>query len=106
MSIRSVDMQVLVQKIGDVARVQQVQLQEGSNRQQEFLQGINQQTVENSTTIQETGQNSSRKVGDKEEKEKNPRKKAKKAGKKALEEKSDTEIFKDHYKGNNLDIKI
>ena len=51
MTIRSVDMQVLIQKVGDVARIQQSQQLENNSRQQEFTQQISQQTDKNVKTV-------------------------------------------------------
>lgn len=54
MSIRSLDMQVLVQKASDVAKVQHNQHQEIISRQDEFAQNIIRQTTQNSKTVQNT----------------------------------------------------
>jgi len=54
MTIRSLDMQVLVQKSGDVARIQHNQHQDIINRQDEFAQTISRQTAQNSKTVPDT----------------------------------------------------
>lgn len=69
MTIKSVDMQVLVQKIGDVARVQQTQQQDHQARQQGFINEIQSQTQRNSKTVNETLRNEQKIVHEKQEKD-------------------------------------
>ncbi len=114
MTIRSLDMQVLVQKVGDVARVQQAQQTESNSRQQEFLQAIDQQTKERSKAVKETEKNESAFVHGKEEqeKEKKAKKKSKGKGKKRKKENKENKenkessLAKDRIKGNNIDFTV
>ena len=51
MTIRSIDMQVLIQKVGDVAKIQQVQQEENLLKGNEANGQIAQQTAKNSRTV-------------------------------------------------------
>ncbi|MEA1960037.1 MAG: hypothetical protein U9N81_01885 [Bacillota bacterium] len=77
MTIRSMDMQVLVQKVNEVTRIQHSQQQEQMNRQQDLASQINQQTIRNSKSVSAPLKNESKIVHEKEEKEKESRKKNK-----------------------------
>ncbi|MDD4803245.1 MAG: hypothetical protein PHF24_09955 [Syntrophomonas sp.] len=74
MSIRSTDMQVLIQKVGDVAKLQQIQQQESNIKQQELNYQILDQTAKNTHTVNKTLRDEAALVHEKEEKEKNSRK--------------------------------
>lgn len=107
MSIKSIDMQVLVQKVSDVARIRQVEQTEADRRQQEHVQVISQETNTNSKVIKETEQGKTRRM------DKNDEKGGKRQGKQGQEQPDqqnhgtgDEKIFKCLYKGNNIDIKI
>ncbi len=107
MTIRSLDMQVLVQKVGEVARIQQTE-QTGANRQQqEFAQAINAQTTKNSQATREIDQHKTEPKTHKD-KEKPGQKAKKEARKKAeIDEENSMGEFDPHPdKGHNIDIKI
>ncbi|MDD3364049.1 MAG: hypothetical protein PHZ03_03635 [Syntrophomonas sp.] len=80
MSIRSTDMQVLVQKVGDVAKLQQIQQQELNIKQQEFNSQILDQTSKNTHTVNQTLRNESALVHEKQEKEEKTKKDRNKKG--------------------------
>ena len=103
MTIRSVDMQVLIQKVGDVARIQQSQQLENNSRQQEFAQQISQQTDKNAKTVNQMLRNEQAFVHEKQEQESGKKKQAKKgkSEKIANRDKTDTRPNK---RGNKLDI--
>jgi len=104
MTIRSIDMQVLIQKVGDVARIQQSQQLENNSRQQEFTQQISQQTDKNVKTVNQMLRNERSYVHEKQEKEQSGKKKQAKKGKSekiANRDKTDTRPNK---RGNKLDI--
>ncbi len=107
MTIRSLDMQVLVQKIGEVARIQQTDQVGANKRQQEFTQAINAETIKNSKSAQEIDQHKAQ-LSTNKDKDEDKREPKKKAGKKA---ESDNEIMDSEFnidpdKGHNIDIKI
>lgn len=108
MTIRSLDMQVLVQKVGDVAKVQQAQQAENNSRQQELLQSIDQQTKQRSKTVNQTQKNESAFVHEKEEqeKEKKSKKKSKGKGNKGNKENKENSLVKDSRKGKNIDFTV
>ncbi|MDD2585230.1 MAG: hypothetical protein PHT79_00595 [Syntrophomonadaceae bacterium] len=106
MTIRSIDMQVLVQKVGDVAKIQQVQQSDHANRQQEFAQQIAQQTEKNTKTVNQPLQNQSKLIHEKQEKEKQSRKYRNKEGKKDNKENNDDNVIFEPNKGKTIDIKI
>lgn len=74
MSIRSVDMQVLVQKVGDVGRVQQAQQVEGQHKLMENTQNINTQNEQIAKRVNDPLRNESKLVHEKEEQEKQQKK--------------------------------
>ncbi len=78
MTIRSVDMQVLIQKVGDIARIQQSQQLENNSRQQEFAQQISQQTDKDAKTVNHLLKNERAHVHEKQEKEEAEKRRAKK----------------------------
>ena len=77
MTIRSVDMQVLVQRVGDVSKIQQAQQVQNTNKQQENFQQIIQQTTTVSKSVEQNRETESKRVH--EEKEKERRRKTEKA---------------------------
>lgn len=106
MSIRSVDMQVLVQKVGEVARIQQAQHAEASHRQGEFSQLITAQTLSNRQTVRDVKDPDSQTLQDKEPKKHDQDQGEKRRGSEDNKPDKDKELFKDYYKGNTIDIKI
>jgi hypothetical protein len=66
-------MQVLVQKVGDVARVQQTEKSDHASRQQQFLEHITQQTEANSSAVNQASANESVLIREKQEQKKKAR---------------------------------
>lgn len=107
MTIRSVDMQVLVQKTLDIARVQQAQQVEGQHRQMEFAQNITAQNEKIARSVNDPLRNEAKLVHEKEEQEKNSKKQ--KNEKEEEEEKSNDKKSaspRESGRGNRLDITI
>lgn len=109
MSIRSIDMQVLVQKVSDVAKVQQAQQVENSSRQQESVQQINHQTNIDVKTVNQPLRNEHAYVHDKQEqKDKEKKSKNKKGNNHDMENSDKTTVEKNKNtpdkNGNHLDI--
>lgn len=105
-TIRSVDMQVLVQKVGDVAKIKQAEQSSDNNRQQQFTQQISQDTIKYSKTVNQALPGEKKRVHDKEDKEKRTLYRRKKGGK-GQEKENNTENWSfDPDTGNNIDIKI
>lgn len=75
MSIRSVDMQVLVQKTGDIARIQAAHQVEGQHKMMENTQNISAQNENIARRVNDPLRNESKLVHDKEEQEKDQKKK-------------------------------
>ncbi len=107
MTIKSLDMQVMVQKIGEVARIQQSEQTGANNKQQEFTEAINAQTIKNSKATPEVEQHKPQ-LNTNKDKDKDKRDPPKKARKKAVldNESMDSEFNIDPDKGHNVDIKI
>jgi len=107
MSIRTTDMQVLIQKTGDVAKLQQIHQQELVSKQQEFNNLNVEQTVKNTHTVNKTLRDESALVHEKQEKEKQSKKNQNKEGNGKSEEnnKGETKIL-DPGRGINVDIVI
>jgi hypothetical protein len=80
MTIRSIDMQVLIQKVNDVGKMQNIQQQEGASRQQENINQINQQTNTNTNSVNQSLRSESSLIHEKQKKEKKSKKKAQKKG--------------------------
>ncbi|MGS0764287.1 hypothetical protein [Syntrophomonas curvata] len=103
MTIKSIDMQVLVQKVGDVAKIQQAQQIGNNHRQEEFIKNINQETDRYSKTVNKPGESRHKKVDEKEEKEKQSQKRYR-GGKKDHEEPGDKTNPAPSGSGSKLDI--
>lgn len=106
MSIRSIDMQVLVQKVGDVAKVQQAQQLENSNRQQESTQQIGQQTQMDVKTVNQPLKNERAHVYQKQEKEQQEKKSRQKKGKGNQTENNEKHEKTGNNQENHIDITI
>lgn len=104
MSIRSMDMQVLVQKTGDVARIQQIQNQENNFRQQEISSNILENTNKKSQTVNKTQSNEGKLVHEKQEKEEQSKKNKNKRGNSVKKENTEEHQQLDPNRGTNLDI--
>ncbi len=106
MTIRSIDMQVLVQKVSEVARIQQTD-QAGANRkQQEFAEAINAQTAKNTKATPEVEQHKAQ-LSTNKDKDQDKKKSKKRTAKARLSnEDLDSELSVDPDKGHNIDIKI
>ncbi len=106
MTIKSIDMQVLVQKVGDVAKIQQAQQTGNNHRQEEFIKNINEQTDRYTKTVNKALQSEHKKVHEKEEKEKQSRKRYRDSNKKENEEATDNKPQSCNESGSTLDIII
>mgnify|MGYP001167468470 CR=1 FL=1 len=107
MSIRTTDMQVLIQKTGDVAKLQQIHQQELVSKQQEFNNLIVEQTMKNTHSVNETLRDESALVHEKQEKEKNAKKNPEKEGNEKPEENIKEEHkIKEPGRGSKLDIVV
>lgn len=106
MSIRSVDMQVLVQKAGDVARVQQTHQIEQDRRQQEFNHAIIQQTNHNTKEVNQTLKGEDVYVQDRQEKQKKQKKDQENKGNEETTANNENKSVKSPKQGHHLDITI
>ena len=104
MSMRIMDMQVLVQKTTDVAKIQQAQHQETNLKQQDMANQIVAQTQQNTKTVNKPLANESKLVHEKQEKENNAKKSRKKRGDHENEENTEEHTQLDLNRGNKLDI--
>jgi len=105
MSIKSVDMQVLVQKVGEVARIQQAEQAGAHKNRQEFAEAISAQTVKNSKTPRKVEQKKAE-MNTEKDKDKEKKKSRKKAGQQESKDIAEQELFLDPDKGSKVDIKI
>jgi len=106
MTIRSIDMQVLVQKVGDIAKIQQTEKTDQQVRQQSFLEQIAQQTQLVSNTVNQTPASESGLIQENEsDKKKKPPKQKKKDRVSGLEDEEVLNWADDPNKGSNLDIR-
>lgn len=117
MTIKSIDMQVLIPKVTDVAKVQQIQQQENSARQQENANNIIRETLKNTNTVNQPLRDESVFIHQKEEQEKNFKKNKQKKGKyqnkpntkNSVENPVENSVENSKLKpasGNTIDIKI
>lgn len=99
-------MQVLVQRVGDIARIQQTQHNEANHRQGEFSQLMVNQTVANRQTVRELKDPETKTVHERQpgEQEKERSRDQNRPAEKQSEK--EQEIFRDFYKGSTIDIKI
>ncbi len=106
MSIRSVDMQVLVQKAGDVARVQQTHQIEQDRRQQEFNQAIIQQTHQNTKEVNQTLKSEDAYIHGRQEKQKKEKKDHENKGNEEKTANNENKSVKSPIQGHHVDITI
>jgi len=97
-------MQVLVQKTGDMAKIQQVQHQETNLKQHEMANQIVAQTQQNTQSVNQPSASESKLVHEKEEKDNNNKKNRKKRGNSINEENTEDCNPLDPNRGNKLDI--
>ncbi len=97
-------MQVLVQKVGDVAKVQQAQQTGHNHRQEEFIKNINEQTDRYTKTVNKSLHSQHKKVNEKEEKEEESRKGHKDSNKRENRESTDNKTNSKNESGSKLDI--
>ena len=105
MTIRSIDMQVLVQKVGEVAKLQQTEKTDQQVRQQSFLEQIAQQTEQVSHTVNQTPASEAALIREKQsdKKKKSPHKKN--ADPRNSDDEEAANWPNDPDRGSNLDIR-
>ncbi|MGI6648224.1 MAG: hypothetical protein ACOX5W_03960 [Bacillota bacterium] len=104
MSVKMVDMQVLIPKVQEVAKTQQIQQQGLPNQQASLAAQLRQEAAHKQSSVQETPQSEESKILDQEKERKNrdePRNRKKKDEKQRLASSS-----KDPRLGNKVDIII
>lgn len=106
MSIRSIDMQVLVQKVGDVARIQHTHQVDHDKRQQEFVQAIAQQTQHNTKEVNQMLRSEHAEIHQRQEKQKKEKNSQEKKGKHENEANNDNKSLNNNDSGHFLDITI
>lgn len=106
MSIRSIDMQVLVPKVNDVARIQQTHQVDHLRRQQEFSQLIVQETQHNTRDVNKMFKSEHTDIHERQEKQKKEKNSQEKKGKSENEANIDNMAVKPQDSGHLLDITI
>ncbi|MEN6349781.1 MAG: hypothetical protein ABFD08_10355 [Syntrophomonas sp.] len=99
-------MQVLVQKVGDVARIQHTQQIDHDKRQQEFVQAISQQTEHNTKEVNQMLKSEHAEIHQRQEKQKKEKNNQEKKGKSDNEANNDNKRLNPHDSGHLLDITI
>lgn len=99
-------MQVLVQKVGDVARIQHTQQIDHDKRQQEFVQAISQQTEHNTKEVNQMLKSEHAEIHQRQEKQKKEKNDQEKKGKSDNEANNDNKSLNPHDSGHLLDITI
>lgn len=104
------DLQVLIPKVNEVSKVQQVQQQENNTRQQEFASQLNQQTVKAETSVNKSPRHEDALVREKEEHEKKQGNKEKREGKSQTKENTDIKVESntveiDDGRGHKVDLR-
>ncbi|MDH7497827.1 MAG: hypothetical protein QHH05_05215 [Syntrophomonadaceae bacterium] len=69
MTIRTVDLQVMLPRVSEVSRVQHVQQHDHENRQQEFVHQLVQQGIREQTTVQRSPRGEEARVRERQERE-------------------------------------
>lgn len=107
MTIRSIDMQVLVQKVGEAAKIQQTEKTDQQVKQQSFLEQIAQQTQMVSTTVNQTPASQPGLIRDKQSgrNKKKLSNQKKREGASGVEDEETLTWADDPRKGSNLDIR-
>lgn len=99
-------MQVLVQKVGEVARIQHTQHIEHDKRQQEFAQAIARQTEHNTKEVNHMLKSEHAEIHQRQEKQKKEKKSQEKKGKTENEANNDNKSLNPDNSGHLLDITI
>ncbi|MGE5416624.1 MAG: hypothetical protein ACM3UZ_07665 [Acidobacteriota bacterium] len=86
MSMKIIDMQVLLPRASEVSRVQQIHQQEHDQKQQEFIAQMAVQAEKAEAEVRRTPRNEESIIREKPEREKNSEKRQKKEGKQETEE--------------------
>jgi hypothetical protein len=111
MTIRSVDMQVLIPKVPDVARLQNEQQQTHLSRQNEFAEQMQAQSARMAQTVAQTNKDEDVHIQEKQEREKKRKKNKQSEEQEEQDNNNETRkppggvilVPKEHHK---LDIKI
>ena len=103
MTIKSIDMQVLIPKVNEVSRVQQIQQQANTNQQQELATQMAQAAVKNETSVNQLPPGEKTVIRDKPGEEKNRNKSEKEDKRKNIENK-DNEEDNETLVGRNIDV--
>ena len=103
MTIKSIDMQVLIPKVNEVSRVQHIQQQANTNQQQELAAQLAQATVKNETSVNELPAGEKAVIRDKPGEEKDRNKSGKKDKRKNIANK-DKEGDNKTLVGRNIDV--
>lgn len=106
MTIRSVDMQVLVQKAGDVARVQQSHQIDQDRRQQEFNQAMIQQINHNTKEVNQTRKGEDVYIQERQEKQKKQKNEQENKGNDETTANNENKSVKSPTQGHRVDITI
>jgi len=107
MSIRTTDMQVLIQKTTDVAKLQNIHQQELAAKQHEFNNLNIEQTMKNTHSVNKTLRDESALVHEKQEREKNSKQNQNKEGNgKSEENKKEEQKLFEPGRGINVDIVV
>ncbi|MCW2277915.1 hypothetical protein [Heliophilum fasciatum] len=105
MTIRSVDMQVIVPKVTEISRTQQIQQQQGQNEQQ-FQSQLNQQTTQwKQQSVPTTGQADKGAIKDRESKQQQ-RKQHEQKSDEDKEQNKDVLDNEGLLRGHHLDLRI
>lgn len=105
MTIRSIDMQVLVQKVGEVAKIQQAEKTSQHIKQQSFLEQIAQQTEVVSKTVNEASASEPGLIREKQSDKKKKHADKKKARQNEPDDEETANWTPDPNKGSNLDVR-
>ena len=106
MTLRPIDMQVLLPRVPEVSRAQQIHNQHDQNQAQQFASELNKQVKHAENQVQTTDQAEGKSINQDKENSSSGKKQGKQEGRKAKDQDVETSLPGDPNKGTHLDIKI
>lgn len=104
MSIRPIDMQVIIPKTSEISKLQHAHLQKASEDQQQFTDQLNKQILQNQQQVVQSNQTDKTLIRDEEKRKKKDKDKKKKASDIIVDEKDKKK--KDMSSTSIFDVKI
>ncbi|HEX3033448.1 MAG TPA: hypothetical protein VHS59_14650 [Bacillota bacterium] len=106
MTLRPIDLQVMLPRVSEISRTQQIQNQHDQNQAGQFASELNKQTKQAEHQVQNTNETEGRTINREKEKGSPDQEKQKKKGAQPEEQESESSLPADPNRGTRLDIKV